>query len=95
MIGSVVAAFVAIWFYQTAKQAGRQPVSWAVAGIIVYFMVALTWSYFVTPPIKDAASHSQNGVLIFLTRYAYILVGLVCAVLFNLKFAGVKSEGQD
>ncbi|WP_305908957.1 hypothetical protein Q9L42_008055 [Methylomarinum sp. Ch1-1] len=92
MIGSVVAAFVAIWFYHTAKQTGRQPISWAVAGIVVYFMVALMWTNFVTPPIKDAASHSQNGFLIFLTRYAYIMVGLACAVFFNLKFAGSKER---
>lgn len=92
MLGSIVAAFVAVWFYQTAKRTGRQPVSWAVAGIVVYFMVALLWTNLVTPPIKDAASHSQSGILIFLTRYAYILAGLACAVFFNLKFSGSKEQ---
>ncbi len=92
MIGSIVAAGVAIWFYQTAKRHGRQPISWAVAGLLVYFTVALLWTNVVTPPIKDAASHSQSGVLIFLTRYAYIIVGLACAAAFNLKFGGAKSE---
>ena len=92
MIGSIVAACLAFWFYQTAKRTGRQPVSWAVAGLLVYFIVALLWTNVVTPPIKDAASHSQSGILIFLTRYAYIIVGSVCAVLFNLKFGKSKAE---
>ncbi|WP_031433698.1 hypothetical protein [Methylomarinum vadi] len=92
MIGSIVAAGVAIWFYFTAKNSGRQPISWAVAGLLVYFIVALLWTKLVTPPIKDAATHSQSGLLIFLTRYAYIVVGLTCAALFNLKFGRSKVE---
>lgn len=92
MIGSIVAAFVAVWFYMTAKRSGRQPISWAVAGILMYYIIALLWTNLVTPPIKDAASHSQSGFLIFLTRYAYIIVGLIGAVLFNLKFGGSKAE---
>lgn len=92
MIGTIVAILLAVWFYFTAKQTGRDPVSWAIAGIVLYFTVALTWTTFVTPAIKDAASHSQNGLLIFLTRYAYIAVSSVCAILFNLKFAGNKHK---
>ncbi len=92
MIGSIVAILVAVWFYLSAKNTSRQPVSWAVAGLVVYFTVALAWTWLVTPPIKDAASHSQNGLLIFLTRYAYIVVGLLGAVVFNLKFAGSKKQ---
>ena len=95
MIGSIVAVFVAVWFYYTAKNTGRDPISWAVAGLVVYFMVCLVWTWFVTPPIKDAASHSQSGLLIFLTRYAYILVGLASAVFFNLKFAGSSNNTSD
>lgn len=92
MIGTIVAILLAVWFYFTAKQTGRDPVSWAIAGAVLYFTVALTWSTFVTPPIKDAASHSQSGLLIFVTRYAYIVVSSVCAILFNLKFAGAKNS---
>lgn len=92
MAGSIVAIAIAVWYYFTAQKTGRNPVSWAVAGMVLYFTVALAWTYFITPPIKDAASHSQSGVLIFLTRYAYILVGLACAVFYNLKFAGKKDQ---
>ncbi len=92
MIGSIAAAFVACWFYFTAKKTGRDPVSWAIAGLVVYFIVALSWTWMVTPSIKDAASHGQNGLLIFLARYAYILVGLASAVFYNLKFAGDNKQ---
>ncbi len=92
MIGSIVAILIAVWFYLSAKNTSRQPVSWAVAGLVVYFTIALTWTWLVTPPIKDAASHSQNGFLIFITRYAYIVVGLLGAAVFNLKFIGNKKQ---
>lgn len=92
MVGSIVAILVAVWFYFSAKKVGRQPVSWAVAGLVLFYLVELVWTWFVTPPIKDAATHTQSGFLVFLTRYAYIAVGLACAALFNYKFVGKKNQ---
>ncbi len=85
MVGTLVAFFVVIWFYMTAQRVGRQPISWAVAGLVVYFMVCLVWTWFVTPILKDSATHTQNGVLIFFTQYGYVIMALICAGLFNMK----------
>lgn len=84
MLGSIAAALVGIWFYQTASRSGRPAVSWVVSGEMVYFLAALLWTLVVTPSFKDAASHNQNAVLIGIVRYAYIGFGVLISVLLNL-----------
>ena len=72
MLSSIAAALIGIWFYSTASRSGRSPLSWAISGVVVYFLAALLWSLIVTPGVKDTATHTQSGLLIFIVRYAYI-----------------------
>lgn len=90
IIGSIAAIFILVWFYHSAPGFGRNPVQWAIAGFCIYFVVSLVWTYFVNPSIKDAAMHSRDGVLMFVSRYAYIVVALASAVAFNLKVGPKK-----
>ena len=90
IIGSVAAVLVLVWFYYSAPGFDRNPVHWAIAGFVVYFIVALLWTLAVNPSIKDAAMHSRDGMLMFVSRYAYIVVSLTCAVFFNLKVGPKK-----
>ncbi|WP_415880511.1 hypothetical protein [Methylomonas sp. TEB] len=83
MLGSIAAALVGIWFYNTAARSSRPPISWAVSGVVVYFLAALLCTLAITPSVKDAASHSQSAALIFIVRYAYIGFGVLVAVLLN------------
>jgi hypothetical protein len=94
IIGSIAAIFVAIWFYNSAPRSNRNPLHWAIAGFIVYFIVALLWTYFVNPAIKDAAMHSRNTLLMFISRYAYIAVSLTCALIFNYKLGRIKPDDE-
>ncbi len=84
MLGVMAAIAVCVWFYSTAARSGRTPVSWAISGVVVYFLAALLWSLIVTPTVKDAAIHNQNGLLIFIVRYAYIAVGMLAAAIVNI-----------
>lgn len=83
MVGVIAAILVAIWFFSTAPRSGRPQVSWAISGVVVYFLAALLWSLIVTPGIKDSAIHNQSGLLIFMVRYAYVGVGLLVAAVVN------------
>lgn len=85
IIGTLAAIFVLVWFYNSAPKYERNPLHWAMAGFVVYFLVALMWTYFVNPSIKDAAMHSRNTMLVYISRYAYIFIALTIAVFFNLK----------
>ncbi len=83
MLGVITAGCICFWFYSTASRSGRTPVSWAISGVVVYFIAALIWSLTVTPAIKDTAIHNQNSVLIFIVQYAYIVVGFSVAAFVN------------
>lgn len=84
MLGAIAAMLVGAWFYHTASRSGRPSVSWAISGVMIYFLAALLWTLLVTPGVKDAASHGQSGLLIFIVRYAYIIFGATCAVVLNV-----------
>lgn len=84
MLGVIAAIAVCFWFYSTAARSGRAPISWAISGVVVYFLAGLLWSLIVTPAIKDAATHNQSGFLIFIVRYAYIAFGMVSAAIINV-----------
>lgn len=83
MLGSIAAMLVAAWFYHTAPRSGKSAVSWAISGVVVYFLAALLWTLLVTSGLKDAAGHGQGAVLIFMVRYAYVFFGVGCAVCLN------------
>jgi hypothetical protein len=83
MLSFVAAVLIGVWFYNTASRSGRSPLSWAISGVVVYFLAALLWSLIVTPDVKDAATHTQSGWLVFIVKYAYITFGLVCAAGIN------------
>jgi hypothetical protein len=84
IIGSVAAILVSVWFYNTASRSGRNPLHWAIAGFVVYFIVALCWTYFINPGIKDLAMHGRNTLLMYISKYAYIVVAVACSVFFNM-----------
>jgi len=88
--GSIAAILVMVWFYNTAN--GRNPVHWAMAGFLVYFIVSLLWTVAITPDIKDAAMHSRNTLLMWVARYAYIVVAVACTVIFNIKIGYKKQD---
>lgn len=90
IIGSVAAILITVWFYHTAPRSNRNPVNWAIAGFVVYFIVALCWSYFVNPGIKDMAMHNRNTLLMYVSKYAYIMVAVASAVVFNMTIGKKK-----
>ncbi len=92
IIGSIAGIAILVWFYHTASEYGRNPINWAIAGFVVYFTVALIWTYFVTPGIKDAAMHSRNTFLMYVVRYAYIILATTVAIIFNKKIGPKNRE---
>ncbi len=92
MLSSIVAASFAVWYYFTAQKTGRDPVNWAIVGLVIYLTVAFSWTWFVTPSLKDAAIHSQSKLLMYITRYGFIVVASACAAFYNIKFAGEKKD---
>jgi len=84
IIGSVAAIAIFVWFYNTAVHSGRDKLNWAIAGFVVYSVIAMVWTVGINPGIKDAAMHSRDTFLMYIARYAYIIVAVAGAVAFNL-----------
>ena len=80
MFGSIAAILIVVWFYKSALDKGKNAVSWACIGLVVYFIPAVVWTYVVTPGLKDAFEHNQSSLLGFIVSYAYVAVGVACAV---------------
>lgn len=83
MLGAIAAMSVAVWFYYSAQRSGKGAISWAVSGVVVYFLAALLWTLLITPSLKESAMHNQSAVLIFMVRYAYIVIGVVSSLGLN------------
>lgn len=91
IIGTLAAIFVFVWFYQSAEKFNRNPLHWAIAGFLVYLIIAGAWTFLVNPGIKDSAMHTRSSILMYVARYAYIVLALGCSVFFNLKFGPKKN----
>ncbi len=85
MVGSIAALFIAYWYYQCAVKQNLNPVKWVAIGVLVYFIPAVIWTVMVTPGLKDTVEHNQSVLLGLFVRFAYIAVGVGCAVWVNFK----------
>ncbi len=90
IIGTIAGILIAVWFYNTASHSNRDPLNWAIAGFVVYTVVAMFWTFIINPGIKDAAIHTRNTGLSYIARYAYIAVALACALIFNMTIGKKK-----
>lgn len=92
MFGSIAAIVIAILFFKSAQEAGKDPLVWGVIGLVTYFIPAVMWTYIVTPDLRDSVEHNQSSLLAFIVRYAYIIVGSACALFVRYKSFENKAE---
>lgn len=85
MAGSIAALLLAVWFYTGAQAKGKNPVQWAVVGVVIYFIAAALWTFLVTPPLRDSVEHNQSYILAFIVRYGYVAVGVMCSAWVKFK----------
>ena len=85
MLGAIAAIAIIIWYYNTAKSAGKNPIHSALFGFMIYFIPAIAWTVLVTPGLRDIVEHDPGLFLGLIVRYGFVVVGVFCAVLFRLK----------
>lgn len=81
MLGALAVILIGIWYYKGGLAAGKNPVQLAIMGAVLFFLPAISWTYWVTPGLKDTASHTQNSMMVFFVQHAYVLVGVAVAAL--------------
>ena len=80
MIGTITALLISYWFYKSAEATGKNPLSSAMVGFLSYLIPGVAWTFAVTPGIRDAVEHNPGTLSGLFVNYAYILVGVACAV---------------
>lgn len=93
MIGTITAFLITYWYYKSAKAAGRDPLSSAIVGFLAYLIPCLVWSLAVTPDLRDAVEHNPGTLSGLFVNYAYILVGIACAI--GVKFMHFKQAKPE
>jgi ABC-type Fe3+ transport system permease subunit len=49
-------------------------------GFLSYLIPGVVWTFAVTPGLRDAVEHNPGTLSGLFVNYAYILVGVACAV---------------
>lgn len=80
MIGTISALLISYWYYKNALKKGKNAILHAALGFCFYLIPALLWTIFVTPHLRDAVSHSPGQIMSFFANYAFVIVGISCAV---------------
>ncbi|MDO9269562.1 MAG: hypothetical protein Q7T96_10705 [Methylobacter sp.] len=88
MIGTITALLISYWFYKSAEATGKNPLSSAMVGFLSYLIPGVVWTFAITPGIRDAVEHNPGTLSGLFVNYAYILVGVACAV--GVKFMYFK-----
>jgi len=92
MIGTITAFLISYWFYKSAEATGRNPLVSAGMGFLSYLIPCIVWTLTVTPSLRDAVEHNPGTLSGLFVNYAYILVGVACAIGFKfLHFKQAKS----
>jgi len=92
MIGTITAFLISYWFYKSAEATGRNPLVSAGMGFLSYLIPCIIWTLTVTPSLRDAVEHNPGTLSGLFVNYAYILVGVACAIGFKfLHFKQAKS----
>ncbi|MEQ1636640.1 MAG: hypothetical protein ABL903_08100 [Methylococcales bacterium] len=94
MLGTIAALLIAYWFYKTAEAKAKNPLSAAILGFVVYLIPAATWTFVVTPSIRNSVEHSPNFLLALLAQYAYILVAVACAAFVHFRHFAAPNSNQ-
>ena len=83
MIGTITAFLITYWFYKSAEATGKNPLASAGLGFLSYLIPCIAWTLAVTPGLRDAVEHNPGTVSGLFVNYAYILVGVACAIGFK------------
>ncbi|MGR9116064.1 MAG: hypothetical protein ACU85E_09880 [Gammaproteobacteria bacterium] len=80
MAGTIAALLITYWFYKSAETAGKNPMSSALLGFLAYLIPCIIFTVAVTPSLRNAVEHNPGTLFGLFANYAYILVGIACAI---------------
>lgn len=92
MVGAIAAILIVIWYYKSALETQKNPISSAALGLLVYFIPAIIWTVAVTPGLRDTVEHNPNLILGLIVRYGFVIVGVACAAWVKPRHFSTKTK---
>lgn len=93
LLAKITGIIILVWFYQTAKNQGENPIKWAITGVIGYWLIWWILVKAVANPILDS-THSDSVVFLLFIRHIPMFAAIAGAALVRYKFL-VKTETPD
>ncbi len=90
MIGAIAAIIIVIWYYRSALESKKNPVTAAGIGFLAYLIPAIIWTIAVTPGLRDTVEHEPGLILGLIVRYGFIIVGVACAAWVKPRHFAIK-----
>ncbi len=92
MIGAIAAIIIVIWYYRSALESNKNPVTAAAIGFLAYLVPAIIWTIAVTPGLRDSVEHDPGLFLGLIVRYGFIIVGVACAAWVKPRHLAIKKS---
>jgi hypothetical protein len=89
---AIGAILIAIWFFNSAKRANKNPYLWVIVGIISFYIFSIFCLYGILKPFLEHAffiHHMKTGIAI---KASALIFGVLMGALIHWKFLGKTDE---
>ena len=94
LLAKVAGIIILIWFYQTAKKLGENPIKWALTGLVGYWLVWWIVTLAIANPLLEAFEKSSVAFLL-LIRQLPAIAAIVTAIFIRKKYLVDAFESED
>lgn len=94
LFAQIAGIVMLVWFYQTAKKLGENPMNWAITGLVGYW---LTW-WIVKLSIKSLnldALAGNSGILKFVTILTPAVLAILATLFIRKKYLVDAAESKQ
>lgn len=94
LLAKIAGIIMLVWFYQTAKKYGENPIKWAITGVIGYWLVWWIVTLSVANPLLESFGKSSVAMLLFI-RQVPALAAIAAAIFIRKKFLIDAAESEN
>ncbi|MGR9114406.1 MAG: hypothetical protein ACU85E_01470 [Gammaproteobacteria bacterium] len=94
LLAKIAGIAMLVWFYQTAKKQGENPIKWAITGVIGYWLVWWIVTLSIANPLLETFEKSSVALLL-LIRQLPAIAAIVAAIFIRKKFLVEPAESEN
>lgn len=94
LLAKIAGIVMLVWFYQTAKKQGENPIKWAITGVIGYWLVWWIMTLSIANPLLETFEKSSVAMLL-LIRQLPALAAIAAAIFIRKKFLIDSADSEN